>query len=66
MTIDLGFAWLKLPGGREVGIVDVPGHEGFIKNMLAVWAVLMQHYWWLLPMRVSCLKHANTWQFLIF
>ena len=35
MTIDLGFAWLKLPGGREVGIVDVPGHEGFIKNMLA-------------------------------
>src|SRR6266705_3436495 len=35
MTIYLGFAWLKLPGGREVGIVDVPGHEGFIKNMLA-------------------------------
>ncbi len=35
MTIDLGFAWLKLPGGQEVGIVDVPGHERFIKNMLA-------------------------------
>jgi selenocysteine-specific elongation factor len=35
MTIDLGFAWLKLPNGREVSIVDVPGHEGFIKNMLA-------------------------------
>jgi len=35
MTIDLGFAWLKLPSGREVGIVDVPGHERFIKNMLA-------------------------------
>jgi selenocysteine-specific elongation factor len=35
MTIDLGFAWLKLPGGEEVGIVDVPGHERFIKNMLA-------------------------------
>ncbi|MFQ5925463.1 MAG: selenocysteine-specific translation elongation factor [Dehalococcoidia bacterium] len=35
MTIDLGFAWLKLSGGREVGIVDVPGHERFIKNMLA-------------------------------
>ena len=35
MTIDLGFAWLKLPGGREVGIVDVPGHERFVKNMLA-------------------------------
>ncbi|MCK5653971.1 MAG: selenocysteine-specific translation elongation factor, partial [Dehalococcoidia bacterium] len=35
MTIDLGFAWLKLPSGRAVGIVDVPGHEHFIKNMLA-------------------------------
>src|SRR5512142_739356 len=35
MTIDLGFAWLRLPSGREVSIVDVPGHEGFIKNMLA-------------------------------
>jgi len=35
MTIDLGFAWLKLPSGREVGVVDVPGHERFVKNMLA-------------------------------
>lgn len=35
MTIDLGFAWLKLPSGRDVGIVDVPGHERFVKNMLA-------------------------------
>jgi len=35
MTIDLGFAWLTLPDGRTVSIVDVPGHERFIKNMLA-------------------------------
>ncbi|HEX8731673.1 MAG TPA: selenocysteine-specific translation elongation factor [Ktedonobacterales bacterium] len=35
MTIDLGFAWLTLPDGREVSVVDVPGHEAFIKNMLA-------------------------------
>jgi selenocysteine-specific elongation factor len=35
MTIDLGFAWMTLPSGQEVGIVDVPGHEKFIKNMLA-------------------------------
>jgi selenocysteine-specific elongation factor len=35
MTIELGFAWLKLPHGQEVGIVDVPGHERFVKNMLA-------------------------------
>jgi selenocysteine-specific elongation factor len=35
MTIDLGFAWLRLSGGDEVGIVDVPGHQDFIRNMLA-------------------------------
>jgi len=35
LTIDLGFAWLELPSGREISIVDVPGHERFIKNMLA-------------------------------
>ncbi len=35
LTIDLGFAWLTLPSGHEVSIVDVPGHERFIKNMLA-------------------------------
>ena len=35
MTIELGFAWLTLPSGKEVSIVDVPGHERFIKNMLA-------------------------------
>jgi len=35
LTIDLGFAWTKLPSGREVGFIDVPGHHRFIKNMLA-------------------------------
>src|SRR5687768_3358714 len=35
LTIDLGFAQLVLPGGATVSIVDVPGHERFIKNMLA-------------------------------
>ncbi len=35
MTIDLGFAWVTLPSGREASIVDVPGHESFIRNMLA-------------------------------
>lgn len=35
LTIDLGFAWLTLPSGLEVGLVDVPGHERFIGNMLA-------------------------------
>ncbi|MEX0788494.1 MAG: selenocysteine-specific translation elongation factor [Anaerolineales bacterium] len=35
MTIDLGFAWLTLPSGEEIGIVDVPGHRDFVENMLA-------------------------------
>ncbi len=35
MTIDLGFAWFTLPSGRDVSIVDVPGHERFVHNMLA-------------------------------
>src|SRR5262245_15584147 len=35
MTIELGIAHRNLPSGRRIGIVDVPGHERFIKNMLA-------------------------------
>ncbi len=35
MTIELGFAWMTLPSGREVSIVDVPGHVRFMRHMLA-------------------------------
>ena len=35
ITIELGFAHLELPGGKRLGIVDVPGHEKFVKNMVA-------------------------------
>lgn len=35
ISIDLGFAFFDLPSGRRAGVVDVPGHEKFIKNMLA-------------------------------
>lgn len=35
ISIDLGFTYFDLPSGRRAGIVDVPGHEKFIKNMLA-------------------------------
>src|SRR6188474_3754585 len=35
ISIDLGFAHLTLPSGARVGIIDVPGHERFVKNMLA-------------------------------
>jgi selenocysteine-specific elongation factor len=34
MTIDLGFAWLELPSGETVGIVDVPGHKQFVHNVI--------------------------------
>jgi selenocysteine-specific elongation factor len=35
LTIDLGFAWCELPGGTVASFIDVPGHEDFIRNMLA-------------------------------
>lgn len=35
MSINLGFAYFDLPSGKRCGVVDVPGHERFIKNMLA-------------------------------
>src|SRR5688572_5603775 len=35
ISIDLGFAHFDLPDGRQAGVVDVPGHEKFIRNMLA-------------------------------
>ena len=35
LTIDLGFAWTTLASGRRVAVVDVPGHERFVGNMLA-------------------------------
>jgi len=35
ITIELGFAFLDLPSGQHLGIVDVPGHEKFVKNMVA-------------------------------
>ncbi|MBS5037748.1 MAG: selenocysteine-specific translation elongation factor [Fusobacterium sp.] len=35
ITIDLGFSFLELPENKKIGIVDVPGHEKFIKNMTA-------------------------------
>jgi selenocysteine-specific elongation factor len=35
LTIDLGFAWCTLPSGREIGFVDVPGHERFVRTMLS-------------------------------
>jgi selenocysteine-specific elongation factor len=61
MTIELGFAWLRLPSGRDVGIVDVPGHERFVKNMLAgVGGIDPPCSSWRL-MRVLCRRPGSTW-----
>src|SRR5450631_1635667 len=35
ISIDIGFAYWTLPGGETIGFVDVPGHERFVRNMLA-------------------------------
>src|SRR2546422_2063723 len=35
ISIDLGYAPLDLPGGRRLSVIDVPGHERFIRNMVA-------------------------------
>src|SRR5262245_62465783 len=35
LTIELGYAWCTLPSGRELGFVHVPGHERFVRTMLA-------------------------------
>jgi selenocysteine-specific elongation factor len=35
ITIELGFAPLTLPNGQKIGVIDVPGHEKFVKNMVA-------------------------------
>ena len=35
ISIELGFAHMRLPSGRQIGIVDVPGHERFVRQMLA-------------------------------
>ena len=34
LTIDLGFAWLETTRGEKIGIIDVPGHENYIRNMI--------------------------------
>jgi selenocysteine-specific elongation factor len=68
MTIDLGFAWLTLPSGERIGIVDVPGHKDFIKNMLAgvggidaaLFVVASP------PTKGSCPRLASTWPSSIF
>ena len=61
MTIDLGFAFMPLGDGREVPIVDVPGHERFLKTMVAgVSGIPSSSSSWP-PTRASCPRPSNTW-----
>src|SRR5438445_6633389 len=62
ITIDIGFATLDL-GDFKLGIVDVPGHERFIKNMLAGATGIDLAYWSSAQMSPSCPKTANHWKF---
>ena len=61
LTIDLGFAWMTLPGGEGVAFVDVPGHERFVPNMLAGVARCPPCCWWWRPTAAGCLSPPSTW-----
>ncbi len=60
ITIELGFANLPNEEGLHIGIIDVPGHEKFVKNILAV---LIWFYWLSLWTRALCLR---LWSILKF
>ena len=66
LTIDLGFGSAQLPSGRSVSIIDVPGHERFIRNMLAgVGAVDACLSWWQ-PTRDGCRSRKSIFAFWSF
>ena len=62
MTIDLGFAWLQLPSGNEISIVDVPGHERFVNNMLAGVGGIDLALLVVAATSRSCRRRVNTWR----
>lgn len=62
ITIELGFAWLDLPDGERLGIVDVPGHERFVKNMVAGAAGVDMVMLVIAADEASCRRPANIWK----
>mgnify|MGYP002239291750 CR=1 FL=1 len=64
ITIELGFANLPNDAGIHIGIIDVPGHEKFVKNMLAGIGASIWCFWWLPWMRVLCLRRLSILRFL--
>ncbi len=61
ITIDLGFARLDFPDGSCASIVDVPGHERFIKNMLAAREVSTLRCLSWRRTRASCRRQSSIW-----
>jgi len=45
LTIDLGFAWMSLPGGERLAFVDVPGHERLVRTSACDWTVATFGSW---------------------
>lgn len=66
ITIELGFAWMDFPKGERVGIVDVPGHEKFVKICWQVWLEWIWSCLWLQRMRELCLRQWSIWTFCPF
>lgn len=61
ISIDLGYAYAVLDDDRSLGFIDVPGHERFVRNMLAgVTGSIMRSWWWL-PMTGRCRRPRNIW-----
>ena len=60
ITIELGFADMSDAFGQHISIIDVPGHERFIRNMLAGIGVSTLCSWWSQPTRGSCRRRSNT------
>ena len=63
ITIELGFAHIEFDDHTQAGIIDVPGHEKFIKNMLAGAAASTLPCWWWRRTRASCPRPWSIWIF---
>ena len=66
LTIDLGFAYQDIGQNEILGFVDVPGHERFVRNMLAGVTNIDFPFSSLPPMMASCHKPLNIWKFSIY
>src|SRR3990172_8433881 len=66
ITIELGFADLTLPSGQHLGIVDVPGHERFVRHMVAGASGWTWWPWSSPPTKGSCPRPGSTWRFANF